>query len=251
MISKMFLSIYLLSIAVTVNAISGGHDTEIHRHRAVLSLQHQNEHFCGATLIASRWALTSAKCVNLHPTDLTARAGSTSRSLDGQILIVVNATPHPDYNEITHDSDIAVIQFNEDFNHTLAFARGLPYKNPDIEEFSPINIVGWGQTKVDGSYPDTLQMAQILSMSRENCQSAYPSTVINLNMFCGGWIGGNSNISACDGDYGGAGIMNARIYGIMSWGKSCGSNKYPTVFTRVGSYQDWINSTMNGTLIPY
>lgn len=37
------------------------------------------------------------------------------------------------------------------------------------------------------------------------------------------------------------------IIGIVSWGvEQCGLEGYPTILTRIGSYLDWIQQTMNG-----
>ncbi|KAG5895264.1 hypothetical protein JTB14_015130 [Gonioctena quinquepunctata] len=238
--------VVFISIFAVVKAISDGHDTDITRHKWTLSLQHNNEHFCGATLIASRLALTSAYCVNLHPTDLTVRAGSTSRSSGGQVLEIASTVVHPEYNAITHDSDIALITFSEDADRDITISQRLPRYTEDIAVNSPVTMTGWGRTLSSGSYPDTLQMSQISIMTRENCQSLYPSTIINLNMFCAGYFG-KTGSTACDGDFGGSGLVYSKVEGIMSWGEGCEDSKYPTVFTRVRSYLGWIRENSNIT----
>ncbi|KAG5869589.1 hypothetical protein JTB14_003502 [Gonioctena quinquepunctata] len=243
---NMYSLVVFLSIFAVVKAISDGHDSNIYRHKWMLSLQHNNEHFCGATLIASNLALTSAYCLNLHSTNLTVRAGSTSKSSGGQVLEIASTVVHPKYNALTHDSDIALITFSEDADQNISMSQRLPYYTKDIVTFSPVTMTGWGKTMSNGSYPDILQMSQIPTMTRENCQSLYPSTIVNLNMFCAGTFG-KPRSKACEGDSGGSGIVYSIVEGIISWGNGCEDSKYPTVFTRVSSYVGWIRENSNIT----
>ncbi|KAG8235404.1 hypothetical protein J437_LFUL009263 [Ladona fulva] len=43
------------------------------------------------------------------------------------------------------------------------------------------------------------------------------------------------------GDMGGPLIINNKVMGIVSWGRPCGYYGFPTVYTRVSEYVDWIN----------
>lgn len=49
--------------------------------------------------------------------------------------------------------------------------------------------------------------------------------------------------STCDGDSGGALVVENKLIGIVSWGYGCGLG-FPHGFTRVSTYTDWINKTM-------
>ncbi|CAG9815770.1 unnamed protein product [Phaedon cochleariae] len=121
----------------------GGHDTNITRHRWQLSLQHNNDHFCGATLIASKWALTSAGCVQLHSTDLSVRAASNYVSSGGQLVDVQTVIVHPDYNAKTHDSDIALLEFVEEVDENITVNAWLPNtKEEQIQDGWDTDLTG-------------------------------------------------------------------------------------------------------------
>jgi secreted trypsin-like serine protease len=42
------------------------------------------------------------------------------------------------------------------------------------------------------------------------------------------------------GDSGGPLTVNGELTGLVSWAKDCASTFYPTVYTRVACYLDWI-----------
>lgn len=43
-------------------------------------------------------------------------------------------------------------------------------------------------------------------------------------------------------DSGGPLIVNEKLVGLVSWAKGCSLTDYPTVYTRVPSYIDWIEN---------
>ncbi|CAG9815771.1 unnamed protein product [Phaedon cochleariae] len=92
-------------------------------------------------------------------------------------------------------------------------------------------------------------MLQVPIIAREKCQSAYPGTVVTLNMFCVGWMT-NGNRTSCEGDYGGPGIVRGTLQGVVSWGRGCGVAKWPTVLTKVVNFVGWIKET-TGTDVGY
>ena len=73
--------------------------------------------------------------------------------------------------------------------------------------------------------------------------------VVDSVAFCAGYMEGGKD--ACTGDSGGPLIcLNDRnepvLHGLISWGVQCAIEKYPGIYTRVGSYLNWISETITG-----
>lgn len=50
----------------------------------------------------------------------------------------------------------------------------------------------------------------------------------------------SSLIFLSQGDSGGPLIVNKKLVGLVSWAKACSLTEYPTVYTRVPAYVNWI-----------
>lgn len=62
-------------------------------------------------------------------------------------------------------------------------------------------------------------------------------------MICAGNIE-ERGLGFCLGDSGGPLVIDETLEGIASWSNGCARPSYPSVFTRVANYVDWIDSEM-------
>lgn len=62
-------------------------------------------------------------------------------------------------------------------------------------------------------------------------------------MICAGNIElGGQNV--CSGDFGGPLTINGVLIGVTSWGFGCGRPGYPSVWTRIPYFRNWIDSQL-------
>jgi secreted trypsin-like serine protease len=167
----------------------------------MVSLQQDDNHICGASLLTSEYAVTAAHCVDAILRDssgLSILAGSNylddTTSPTVQRQTVTKIIPHPNYDPVSFANDIAILQFSPltiSSNSKLAFIC-LPNANQDpFETNSDLVAIGWGYT-YENSFliSDYLQQVtvQVFSLTSSDClQSGLTDSDVQ---FCAGVIGG-------------------------------------------------------------
>lgn len=92
---------------------------------------------------------------------------------------------------------------------------------------------------MDTEFPDELQKVCVPVVSHQKCKADYKPRPITDNMFCAGVPQGGKD--SCQGDSGGP-VTNkdGAVVGIVSWGAGCAEKGYPGVYTRLGSFVQWV-----------
>ncbi|XP_055548096.1 serine proteinase stubble-like isoform X2 [Wyeomyia smithii] len=223
------------------------------------------KYLCGATLIATRFALTAAHCVTLEKsrrpvessslllylgkTNLKRWTGPEQDAKIEQVLV------HTDYNYERFFADIALLKLKDDvkFNN---FVRPACLWNFDEDYKMLINKVGyvpgWGYNE-RGLVSEDLSFAQMPVVAHETCiwsNRDFFSKVTSDTSFCAGFRNGTS---VCNGDSGGGMVFKQNnrwfLRGIVSVSAalqnkvSCDPSHY-AVFTDVAKFQEWIRSYM-------
>jgi trypsin len=172
---------------------------------------------------------------------MTIRFATSYREEGGEVVGITSIHQHPSYDPQLIDYDISLLHVASPFPLGSKVATiGLPSSTtrwpPDTVAF----VSGWGSTRENGGSPRYLQGAFILTISESSCKDAYRQSITS-RMLCAGLKGGVRD--ACQGDSGGPLVNKNVLAGIVSWGKGCGREGYPGVYSNVSALRDYIKKT--------
>ncbi|XP_044308206.1 trypsin-3-like isoform X2 [Varanus komodoensis] len=224
--------------------IVGGYVVPPHSSTYLVSLKRKTGyHFCAGTLVSRSWVLTAAHC-KTRINQMLIVAGEYSLSMfEGteQVFQPARMVVHPDYQATSKNADIMLIKLNRPLVYSpFVSIVLLPRQGTAMRDGHFCHVSGWGYTTPTGRrMSDTLRSVHlpIISTWRCNSSSSYAG-YITKNMICAGFHTGGKD--ACQGDSGGPLVCEGRVFGIVSWGHSCASPKYPGVYTAVANFQEWI-----------
>ncbi|QAY52865.1 serine protease [Hahella sp. KA22] len=216
----------------------------------MLSIQNATlgDHFCGASLIAERWALSAAHCIGDEPADsVFVVAGDFDlKSQDkGQQRVGVKRFVHALGEPY---GDLMLLELKEAVKHPvipLADEATMASLAPNAS----FTVMGWGNMSADGAdYPDKLRQTEVPLYDQAECATAYSaiSGTIDDTMMCAGYPKGGKD--TCDGDSGGPMLWDNHgaltQVGVVSFGEGCAKAGFPGVYARVATFNTWIKEQM-------
>lgn len=240
----------------------------------------QKQHKCGASFIAQRWLLTAAHCVHKDFVGANrrltgARLGDWNKTSNPDCVTAWNgkrecAPPHiqasidlqlmhPQFDVANLTHDIALLRLAQPVDWSqlmhvepvcLPPARGA---SADQLVGSAADVSGWGLTEHNNQPSEVKRKAVLYVQPQEPCRASLSKHNYTLSdgQLC---ASGGINVDSCAGDSGGPLTVEAYtpqrdrfvyVAGIVSYGKRiCGESDFPGVYTRVSSYVDWIEQTI-------
>nr|XP_043870323.1 uncharacterized protein si:dkey-32n7.7 isoform X2 [Solea senegalensis] len=241
----------LCGITPLNNRIVGGEDAPPGSWPWQVSLQGSGGHVCGGSLINREWVMSAAHCfsststsgweVSLGRQNLQGtNPNEVSRSVARIIL-------HPNYDGDTNNNDIALLRLSSpvtftDYIRPVCLAASGSVFNNGTDSW----VTGWGAVNegVSLPFPESLQEVEVPVLGNRQCNCLNGVGTITDNMICAGVLVGGKD--SCQGDSGGPMVSKQGSVwvqsGIVSFGFGCARPNLPGVYSRVSSYQPWINS---------
>ncbi|KAK3083387.1 hypothetical protein FSP39_021367, partial [Pinctada imbricata] len=220
--------------------IVGGTNADINEFPWQASLQTTSGfHFCGASLISQQWLVTAAHCVDGDSLlEILHSIVHIGRKYQVMLEYLAINLQHPNYGSGAgaYPNDIALLRLSSSVSTSsnsigiISLASG----NGDYAG-QTCTITGWGRTS-SGS-PNTLQKVDMKVMTNSACKNTWGSNIISSHVCIE-----NSGASACSGDSGGPLVCGGTLVGATSWGHYQCDTRYPSVYTRISSFRDWIRT---------
>ncbi|XP_059479100.1 trypsin-6-like [Neocloeon triangulifer] len=224
-------------------AITGGSRAAVSDFPYQISIWDSIGHpFCGGAIISSRWIITSATCAKVLENQFDGKIadGTPDASKPRTIRAISEKVIHPDYNSPPGNANIALIKVATDFYFDF-YTQAVTFNNktspvPGDEGF----VAGWGALHYNGPDSDELMYARMTVIEHSECKASLEGNYqLNADQFCAGQIG--AGISTCTRDSGSPMTADNVLIGLVA-NNYCSYNGFPTPFTKVGHYRDWILS---------
>lgn len=210
--------------------------------------------FCGGSHIGNGWIVTAAHCISdryrspLVKADIIVLTGTNSLTNGGsRAQLLSDPVVHPKWNPTSengdeHQNDIALLHISmQDSLPSIALPLAT-VEAPLVADNSQLMVSGWGHTTENGTISTTLLKVGVPIVSNDSCAQSYDNSITSFQV-----CAGKSGRDSCQGDSGGplhsTGSEGRLLIGVVSYGKGCGREGYPGVYTRVVKYKEWIHET--------
>ncbi|XP_053615634.1 trypsin CFT-1-like [Plodia interpunctella] len=260
MASKIIIALAVIAVTVCSasgsSRIIGGNATEIENYPSAVQVEFSTiftwTQQCAGSILNSLFILSAAHCFSgslYSARDRRIRAGTATRNSSGFIFEILHAINHPNFDNMTLDSDITVVRLATQLTYSPTIQQAtIIAPGFEFPANIPVKYIGWGLTSSTGqaSHADVLQEAEVLTVDRSVCAQTYLSLPsprnITGNMICSGLLGVGGR-GACTDDAGGPLYYLNIVIGVISWGQGCALPDFPGVSTNVAAFTNWISAT--------
>ena len=200
--------------------------------------------FCGATVVSSRWVLTSASCVqNRSAAKVDVLVGTQDLRSGGRRIAVTAIRFHPQWNRHTLNNDFALLKLARS-----TAARPQALGTQTVTDHTGAVTTGWGVIKwYPLTFPTKLWQGAVDTNTNAWCMFEYGSIFNPSTMLC---LSARSHGSPWTGDGGGPLLVSRNglwtQVGVLSWGFTARNPSGDPVYARVADAAPWIRQTIQG-----
>ncbi|KAF5285999.1 hypothetical protein FQR65_LT12996 [Abscondita terminalis] len=224
--------------ASSIDRIVGGSNAGIGQYPHQVSLRYQGSHFCGGSVISTRWVLTAAHCIGQTIMSSTVVVGTNQLNWGGQSYNIAGGYVHEGYDPTKTANDICVLLVTSNI-YFSSLVKSIPLASVEPPNYAPCQLSGWGLTSYPSSQlPNDLQHITLYKLALSQCAQSLQGIPVYTSNLC---TTSSYGQGACKGDSGGPLIYNGVQVGVVSWGIPCAKGN-PDVFTSVAAFRGWISS---------
>ncbi|RHX96619.1 hypothetical protein DYB25_012993 [Aphanomyces astaci] len=203
--------------------------------------------YCVGALIAPKYVLTGATCVDTLFTYSSVGSHYLSGDKDGERIKIVKQTKHPLFNPKTYEFDFAIFELE-------TASKIAPVKvnfDPVVTPGSWSTVRGWGTFSAAGTLSPVLLEADVKVWDNVECAKAVkPYGPLADSHICAG----GADKDWCGGDNGAPLIVNKAgedyVVGLASWGGPCATKNVPGIYSRTSSARDFIEPYLPTNPVP-
>ncbi|XP_038949768.1 mast cell protease 8 isoform X1 [Rattus norvegicus] len=263
----MFLFLFFLVAILPVNTEGGeiiwGTESKPHSrpYMAFIKFYDSNSepHHCGGFLVAKDIVMTAAHC-NGRNIKVTLGAHNIKKQENTQVISVVKAKPHENYDRDSHFNDIMLLKLERKAQlNGVVKTIALPRSQDWVKPGQVCTVAGWGRL-ANCTSSNTLQEVNLEVQKGQKCQDMSEDYNDSIQLCVGNpsegkatgkengrakssWPEGRTQPSRDTlGDSGGPFVCDGVAQGIVSYRLCTGT--LPRVFTRISSFIPWIQKTM-------
>ncbi|XP_012218725.1 chymotrypsin-2-like [Linepithema humile] len=240
------MAVFAYDASVVLNPrIVGGRNAKPGEIPYQVSLQtiKSGHHFCGGVVLNKNYVLTAAHCASGKDVKtISATVGTTDLRRPYAVRLIESSYVHKQYDRNNSwINDIALLKLKSPFVFsTLVSPVALPEQNQTVKTGGLAIVSGFGRLWHDGNRTTELNLASIKIADQAYCRFMYQNR--SKNIFDTQICANEPTVErgSCKGDSGGPLTVDGKLVGLVSWSHRCSDTIYPSVYTRVPSYVDWI-----------